>query len=95
LQELGRNFVNPIPAVDNPARAGARVNLAVVAPTSKSSVFSILPGVSFEEFTKRARQPSTLPGIQVIGSMLLGEYIHIFILSTASWFFIWMLLVVS
>jgi hypothetical protein len=35
--------------MDNPAEAGARANLVAVAPTSKSLVFSILPGVSFGE----------------------------------------------
>jgi hypothetical protein len=105
--------------VDNPAGAGAGVNLAVAAPTSKSPLFSILPGVSFGELdqyveyvprlaprsacsstkrghgdgtstsvptAKRAHQLSTLLGIQVIGSMVLGEHIHIFVLSATSWF---------
>jgi hypothetical protein len=30
--------------------------------------------------TKKSRQPGTLPGTQVVGSMLLGEHISLFYL---------------
>jgi hypothetical protein len=44
---LGRNFVDPIPTNDNPARVEVGENLARASSTSKFQATIILPGVSF------------------------------------------------
>jgi hypothetical protein len=110
---LGHNFVDPVPADDNPAGAEAGGSLAIAALASKSLVSTVLPGafcnepVQYVEYvsrlvprasrsinkrvraddasastsiTKKPRQPGTLPGTQVVGSMLLGEHISLFYL---------------
>jgi hypothetical protein len=46
LQELGHNFVNLIPAVDNLAWVEIGENLARASSTSKFQATTILPGVS-------------------------------------------------
>jgi hypothetical protein len=46
---LGRNFVDPIPTDDNPARVEVRENLAGASSTSKSQATIILLGVSSAE----------------------------------------------
>jgi hypothetical protein len=46
LQDLGQNFVDPIPANDNPSGVKAGGNLARASSTSKSQATTILPGAS-------------------------------------------------
>jgi hypothetical protein len=43
---LGRNFVDPIPTNDNPARVEVGENLAGASSTSKFQAITIIPGVS-------------------------------------------------
>jgi hypothetical protein len=49
LQDLGRNFIDLIPADDNPFGVKARENLARASSTSKSQATTILPGASIVE----------------------------------------------
>jgi hypothetical protein len=44
LQDLGQNFVDPIPMDDIPSGVKARDNLAGASSTSKSQAATILPG---------------------------------------------------
>jgi hypothetical protein len=49
LQDLGQNFVDPIPAEDNPTGTKVGENLARASSTSKSHATTILPGASITE----------------------------------------------
>jgi hypothetical protein len=49
LQNLGQNFINPIPADDNPTRVKVEENLAGASSTSKSQATTILPSASIAE----------------------------------------------
>jgi hypothetical protein len=49
LVGIGRNFVDPIPTDDNPARVEVGENLARASSTSKNQATTILPGVSAAE----------------------------------------------
>jgi hypothetical protein len=49
LQDLGRNFVSPIPSKSNLARAGVGENPTGLSSISKSLVIKILPGASCNE----------------------------------------------
>jgi hypothetical protein len=46
LHDLGQNFIDLIPADDNPSRVKVGESLAGASPTSKSQVTTILPGAS-------------------------------------------------
>jgi hypothetical protein len=49
LQDLGQNFVDPIPADDNPTVVKVGENLARASSTSKSEATTILPSASIIE----------------------------------------------
>ena len=69
LQELGRNFVDPIPLDVLPAVAETGDKLVGTSATSKSQTSTTLPGVSFrfvdvyEEYVPRLvpRGPRSVP----------------------------------
>jgi hypothetical protein len=46
LQDLGQNFIDPIPSESNPVRARVGENPTGLSSISKSLVITILPGVS-------------------------------------------------
>jgi hypothetical protein len=46
LQDLGQNFIDPIPSKSNPARAGVGENLTGLSSISKSPIVIILPSAS-------------------------------------------------
>jgi hypothetical protein len=49
LQDLGQNFIDPIPMDDIPSRVKVGENLAGASSTSKSQVATILPGAFITE----------------------------------------------
>jgi hypothetical protein len=49
MQDLGQNFVDPLPVDDLPSMVKARENLARASSTSKSQATTILPGASIIE----------------------------------------------